>query len=396
MLPSPSPMRIALFTDSDAFAGTERHMLELARGLRDLGAHPLIACPDASPLAVRAASAGVPLLPIPKQGQFLDTAAVRTIRRALRAGDVDLVHAHNGRTALAAALAVRLAGRGRCISTQHFLEPSRTTRKGPKSLLSRFAHDWVNHHTHGHIAISAAVRDRMLARGEVAPDAVTVIPNGITPPDASVLTPARDVREQLGVSDDDVLIFCASRLEPEKDVTTLIQAMPLLPVSPAVKLVIAGDGSQEAALRAKVNDWHLDDCVSLLGFRQDVMSLAAAADIFVLPSKAEPFGLVLLEAMSLAKPVVATAAGGPLEIVDHGVTGLLVPPSDPGALAAALRNLILDPGTRAAMGQQGLRRFRDHFTADRMAAETLNLYRRVLGVDPTPAAHADERAATTV
>jgi glycosyltransferase involved in cell wall biosynthesis len=385
-------MHIALFTDSDAFAGTERHMLELARGLRDLGARPLIACPDASPLAARAAAADLPLLPIPKQGQFLDTAAVRALRRALRAGDVDLVHAHNGRTALAAALAVRLAGRGRCVTTQHFLEPSRTTRKGPKSLVSRFAHDWVNHHTHGHIAISNAVRDRMIARGEVAPDAVTVIPNGITPPDLSLLTPAPDVRERLGVAPDDVLIFCASRLEPEKDVTTLIQAMPRLPVSPAVKLVVAGDGSQEAALRAKVNDWHLNDCVSLLGFRADVMSLAADADIFVLRSKMEGFGLVLLEAMSLAKPVVATAAGGPLEIVDHGATGLLVPPSDPGALAAALRNLILDPGTRTAMGQHGLRRFRDHFTADRMAAETLSLYRRVLGEGPASTVNADQHA----
>jgi glycosyltransferase involved in cell wall biosynthesis len=387
-------MRIALFTDSDAFAGTERHMLELARGLRDLGESPVIACPEASPLAVRAAADGLPLLPIPKQGQFLDTAAVRALRRALRARDVDLVHAHNGRTALAAALAVRLAGRGRCVATQHFLAPSRADRKGPKSLASKLAHGWVDRNTHGHIAISRAVRDNMIARGEVSPDAVTVIPNGVPVPDPSALTPAHVMRDNLGISPSDVLIFCASRLEPEKDVATLIQAMPLLPASPVVRLVIAGDGSQESALRAKVNDWHLKDCVSLLGFRNDVTSLAAAADLFVLPSKVEGFGLVLVEAMSLGKPVVATAAGGPLEIVEQGVTGLLVPPSDPGALAAALRTLILDADARAAMGDAGLRRFREHFTADRMAAHTLALYHRVIGGKTVSDTHHEEPADT--
>jgi glycosyltransferase involved in cell wall biosynthesis len=391
-------MHIALFTDSDAFAGTERHMLELARGLRDLGARPLIACPDASPLATRAAAADLPLLPIPKQGQFLDTAAVRTLRRALRAGEVDLVHAHNGRTALAASVAVRLTGRGRCISTQHFLAPSRADRKGPKSLASKLAHGWVDRNTHGHIAISRAVRDNMVARGEAAADEIAIIPNGITPPEQGALRTPEEIRDQLGIPDDAVLLVCACRLEPEKDVTTLIEAMPLLPASPRIRLVIAGTGSHEAALRAKVAQWKCEDLITLIGFREDAMSLIAAADAFVLPSKAEPFGLVLLEAMSLAKPVVATAAGGPLEIVDHGATGLLVPPSDPGALAAALRNLILDPGARTAMGQQGLRRFRDHFTADRMAAETLNLYRRVLGDRPTSTTSTDEHAgaATTV
>jgi glycosyltransferase involved in cell wall biosynthesis len=224
----------------------------------------------------------------------------------------------------------------------------------------------------------------MVARGEAAPDDVAVVPNGIRPPDTATLTPAPHLREELGVPDGAVLLVCVGRLEPEKDVNTLIEAMPLLPAIPDIRLVIAGSGSQESALRAKLTDWGLDDCVTFLGFRKDATSLIAAADAFVLPSKVESFGLVLLEAMSVAKPVVATAAGGPLEIVDQGVTGLLVPPSDPGALAAALRTLILDPAARTAMGGRGRQRFLDHFTADRMAAETLSVYRRVLGVDAEP------------
>jgi glycosyltransferase involved in cell wall biosynthesis len=388
-------MNIALFTDSDAFAGTERHILELGRSLRALGEHVRIACPDGSPLAERAAASGLPLIPIPKRGKFLDAGAVRTLRQLLRAGELDVVHAHNGRTALAAALAVRLAGRGRCVATQHFLEPSRTNRTGPKSLVSRFAHGWVDRNTHGHVAISGAVRDNMVTRGEASRDQISVVPNGITPPDPGTLDPADGVRSRLGVPDGAVLIFCASRLEPEKDVMTLVEAMPLLPAVPGAHLVIAGSGSQESVLRARVNDWQLADCVSLLGFRSDVMSLISAADIFVLPSKVEGFGLVLLEAMSLARPVVATAAGGPLEIVEDGVTGRLVPPSDPGALAGALRELILDPAGRVVMGERGRRRFLEHFTADRMAAETLSVYRRVLGLSPETADLTDKRRLDT-
>jgi glycosyltransferase involved in cell wall biosynthesis len=161
---------------------------------------------------------------------------------------------------------------------------------------------------------------------------------------------------------------------------TLIEAMPLLHASPPVKLAIVGRGSLEPELRCKIRDWQLNDCTSLLGFREDVLSIIAAADIFVLPSKAEPFGLAILEAMSLGKPVVATAAGGPLEIVVDGATGLLVPPNNPAALAGALQTLTADSATRSTLGCKGLQRFRECFTADRMCDEIINVYQRVLGI----------------
>jgi glycosyltransferase involved in cell wall biosynthesis len=372
-------LRVLIYNDSDVFAGTERHIAELFENLARRGVDVSVACPDPSPLATRASRCRVPVIPLPKTG-FVDVAAIRTLRRLLRSGKVDVIHAHNGRTALAASIAVRLAGRGRCVVTQHFLAPSHTGRTGPKALLSRMAHGWVDGHTHAHIAISRAVRDSMIARGESAPTDVTVISNGITRPNPAALTPGAAIRDELGVPRDAIFLVCASRLEPEKDLITLLEAMPLLPASPPVRLVIAGAGSMEADLQNKLRDWQLGDCCSLLGFREDVLSIIAAADIFVLPSKAEPFGLVILEAMSLGKPVVATGAGGPLEIVVEGETGLLVPPNNPGALAKAIQNLIDRPGTRAEMGGEGRARFSDCFTADRMAGETLELYQRVMGI----------------
>jgi glycosyltransferase involved in cell wall biosynthesis len=117
--------------------------------------------------------------------------------------------------------------------------------------------------------------------------------------------------------------------------------------------------------------------VRLLGFRTDALSLMWAADIFVLPSLAEPFGLVLLEAMSLGKPVVATSAGGPLEIVLAGETGLLVPPAQPHELALAINQLLADPEKAIEMGRKGLERYKERFTTERMARETVAVYRKV-------------------
>ena len=139
-------MRVLIYNDSDVFAGTERHIAELFEAFTRLGVDVSVACPDPSPVADRARRCGVPVIAVPKKG-FLDTLAVRTLRRLLRSGEVDIVHAHNGRTALAASLAVRLAGRGRCVVTQHFLTPSHAGRSGLKGMLSRIAtRGWMGVH----------------------------------------------------------------------------------------------------------------------------------------------------------------------------------------------------------------------------------------------------------
>ena len=147
---------------------------------------------------------------------------------------------------------------------------------------------------------------------------------------------------------------------------------------PDVRCVVAGQGAQQELLTAQIEQASLQGAIQLLGFRKDAQALIQAGDIFVLPSLAEPFGLVILEAMALGRPVIATDAGGPPEIVEEGVTGLLVPPSDPPALAAAIRRLLSDRKAAEAMGRGGQERFQARFTAARMAQDMLALYRRIL------------------
>lgn len=371
-------MNALLFTDADVFAGTERHMLDLSAALRKAGINPTIACPVPSPLAQRCKAAGVEVLGIRKRG-LIDWAAVAQLREQLLSG-TDLIHAHNGRTALNAAIAVRAAGRGHLVFTQHFLEPSHVSRRGISSVLSGIAHRWVRKRIDQFIAISSAVRDEMIARRECSPNRVSVVLNGIADPEDQPLRDPQEVRAELGVAAELPLILCAARLEQEKGIATLVEALQILRPHQHFNCVIAGEGSQREVLQHAIDVAGLGGQVRLLGFRADVLSLMRACDIFVLASPAEPFGLVLLEAMALSKPVVACSSGGPTEIVSAGETGLLVPPSNAEALAAALRTLLGDRDLAVRYGKRGRDRYERMFTARRMGAEVLAVYRNAMGV----------------
>jgi glycosyltransferase involved in cell wall biosynthesis len=238
-------------------------------------------------------------------------------------------------------------------------------------------HGFLSRRTHGFIAVSEASRQAMIARGDAPGERLSLVPNGIDDP----LPPADSIREQLGVPPTSPLVVCAARLEPEKDIASLIRAFSrVVEVHPAAVCLIAGEGTQEASLRRLIDELKLGDVCKLLGFREDVLRVMQAADVFALPSPAEPFGLVLLEAMALHKPIVAVNAGGPAEIVTHNETGILVPPSDPQSLAAALIRLLNDSSARLEMGRAGRLRWLSRYTADRMAAETLAGYDRALAV----------------
>jgi glycosyltransferase involved in cell wall biosynthesis len=117
-----------------------------------------------------------------------------------------------------------------------------------------------------------------------------------------------------------------------------------------------------------------------VGQVEDVAALIRGFDLFVLPSRWEGFGLVLLEAMAQSCPIVATRVGGIPEVVADGETGLLVPPGDVGALASAIGKLIDDPSRRRALGRAGHARFRHRFTAERMAEETATVYDEAMAV----------------
>jgi glycosyltransferase involved in cell wall biosynthesis len=165
-------------------------------------------------------------------------------------------------------------------------------------------------------------------------------------------------------------------LTGHKDHATLVEALALLRArQPRAWLVIAGEGELRGALEAQARALGVEGRTVFAGFRNDLDRLLPAFSVFCLSSRLEGLGTSVLDAMALGLPVVATAAGGIPEAVVDGVTGRLVPPRDPRALADALFEALSDEARRKAWGETGRRRFLECFTCERMVDETL----RVIG-----------------
>jgi glycosyltransferase involved in cell wall biosynthesis len=230
-----------------------------------------------------------------------------------------------------------------------------------------------------HICISEAVRNGFLDRqeqGVVAPESVHIVHNGIDDVYESLdkLECRERIISELNLLQETRLILCVARLEREKDVHALLRSVSKIVSSIPFHCVIVGDGSERSRLAALVRDTKVQDKVSFLGFRDDVPSIMKAADIFALPAPAEPFGLVVVEAMMAALPVIAINNGGPADIVISDQTGLLVPAEDIIAMSAALISLINDASQCLFMGAQGQRRAKAVYSSYVMAINTGNVY----------------------
>jgi glycosyltransferase involved in cell wall biosynthesis len=222
------------------------------------------------------------------------------------------------------------------------------------------------------IAVSREDRRRMIEVEGIDPEDVTFIPNGIpAPPPPS----GADVRAELGIPADAPVIGTVSVMRPQKALDVLLRASrTLVDEFPALRVLIVGEGDMRESLGALSAELGLDDNVMFLGVRTDVPDVLAALDIAVSTSDFEGSPLSVMEYMEAARPVVATRVGGVPDLIDDGVHGLLVPPQDPAAFAAAVAQLLRDPGRAGDMGRRGQERRRAEFDIDVMVRRLEELY----------------------
>lgn len=225
------------------------------------------------------------------------------------------------------------------------------------------------------IAISDFVKEQLIAGGLPA-DQIDVRYLGI---DHQRFVPApnsrRQFRDQFGIAADEPVVTTVSFLNPFKNPQTIIQACGLLARrGVSFRLFVAGDGVLRKELESLTHKLDITDRVHWLGHVADPRALLQESDIFTLASTGEAFGLVLPEAMACGLPVVATRSGGIVEIVDDRVTGLLVPPLNPEALADGLQQLIQDKPARTTMGSSGRSRVAQKFTIETVVTGTLKIY----------------------
>jgi glycosyltransferase involved in cell wall biosynthesis len=319
---------------------------------------------------VRAAE--VPLEIMHKQGRF-DWRVVRGLAAQASRLGADLIHAHNTVGMLYSVLAGLLARRP-VVTTLHgssYLMPPR---------LRRYRR-WLSRGSRLVVCVSASAFRAALEVDRISPRRLRMVHNGIAIPDFETGPgPAEALRRELSLAPEDRLLFSLGRLSYEKDFATMFRAVGLLGQAGArAHLVVAGDGPDRGDLERLIAQQGLGGRIHLLGTRDDVPDLLAAAEIFVQSSMSEGLSIALLEAMAAGLPVAATAVGGNPEVVLPGETGLLVPPNDPSALAGAMSQLLGDPELCRRLGRAGAGRVREHFSLDAMARAYAGLYREVLG-----------------
>lgn len=368
-----APSTVVHLSDSDAFGGTERALLQLVAALdrrrwRSVVFHA--DTPGAVRLASEAAALGVRAVAMdpgatPRRGVM----SLPALARALRRERAVVVHAHQTwslscRYGIVAAALARVPVR--IASAQLFLEM-------PRLRAIDMQHALLSRCLHRHVAVSRHVAGRLRDRFGVPDTKITVIPNAV-----ETRAPAQHdvrLRAQLDVAAGRALVLTVARLEAQKGITHLLDAAALVP---AATFALAGDGPERDRLMAKAASLGISDRVRWLGHRDDVPSLLAIADLFVLPSLNEGLPLAALEAMLASVPVVATDAGGTGEIVRNDITGVLVPPADPRALADAVRSLLSDRGRASRLATAARQLVEREHSARAMADATSRLYEEVL------------------
>jgi len=230
------------------------------------------------------------------------------------------------------------------------------------------------------VTISRSQKHDICVRFSVAPESRTVVVELGLELDALLsLVPDNRLRTELGFDDEAIVFTFVGRLVPIKDMPTLFEAFRRLSATvPNARLVIAGSGELGEQLRRTVDAMQLADRVRFVGWRRDLETIYAGTDIGVLSSLNEGTPVALIETMAAGRPVVATSVGGVGDVVSHEVHGLLVPPRDPEAFAAAMERLARDVNARRRMGAQARRDVSQRYAPFRLASEINRLYRQAL------------------
>jgi len=353
--------------------GGQNQVLLTVNGLREIGQRAaLVAHPDGE--LRRRAAEGLELVPLAPKSEMDFTAAWR-LNRVIKRLRPDVIHAHDAHGVAMAGLALSLgaasAGAGE--------PPLVVSRRVDFHLRSNSFSRWKHRQVDCFIAASEAIRQMLIADG--VPEERTVTVHEGIDVEHVLAAPLVDVHQAFFLPHGAPVVGNIAALVPHKGQRHLIEAAHIVVQKlPDVRFVILGEGELRDALERLTKEYRLEKHVLLPGFRTDVLGCLKSFDVFVMSSVTEGLGTSLLDAMACSRPIVATNAGGIPEVVDDGVTGLLVPPRNHTAMAEAIIELISNRARRQQMGDAGFARVNERFTVERMIAGTAAVYARVAGI----------------
>lgn len=362
--------RVVFYTDASDFGGAEMALLQLLGGLDRARFDPLLLHednPGIRPLVDGVRELGVRRVVVPPMPMGLAGARrIPAFARLLRRERAHVFHAIMSwplacRHALIGAAVARVPLIVAHVQLFIDLPYARSDRLKVRVLATG---------VHRVIGVSRQTAARMGEVFAIPPKRLRVVPN------AAPVERLAGIPAFAGCFHQPPRVLTLARLEKQKGIPYLLDVASRVPEA---SFAIAGDGPDRAALEMRARELGIADRVTFLGRRSDVPELLAATDVFMLPSLYEGLPLTVLEAMAAGRPVIATAAGGTGEVVIDGETGLLVPPADPAALAAALRRLLADPAEAVRLAATARDRVQRDYGIDVMVRRIESIYDEVRG-----------------
>lgn len=350
---------------SRGWGGQEIRILGEMRAMRERGHRVALAAPADATIHRRALADGFEVFSF-SDGKLSYPRSILGLVQVCRRLKPQVVNPHSSRDGWIAGIAARLARVPMLVRSRHIEVDY------PNRWLSRLAFGRLPHHV---ITTSDRISGRLIQELQVEPSRVTCVPTGV---DLRRFHPGvpGGLRAELGIPDGVLLIGVVAVLRSWKGHGYLLEALSLL-VKGGIRarLAIAGDGPARAYVNQRIAELGLREDVHCLGHREDVPGLLASMDVVALASTAhEGVPQVVLQAQAMAKAVVGTRVGGIPEVIEDGVTGLLVPPCDPKALAAALSRLLADSGLRERLGASARRRVESQNSVDAMCSHLERIY----------------------
>ena len=373
-------MTILQVATGTSLYGGERILLSLTKHLKKSGHRVIIVSPGKGEFVSVCRELGHEVVVIPLRKTY-DLMAVLRISRLIKREKIDIVHSHGLLVNIISRLASYLSG-CKIVNTIHVIQHLSNNSRRIRNMYYRTLDNFTSRFCRKIITVSDAVKRDLLKQG-LEEDKLITIPNGIEEnPLGEAIPCLRLGVPPSGGGEDDKIVGLVGRIAPLKGHDDFITAAKILTTSnPGAKFLIVGEdiahgGRYLNNLKERVKKDGLEGHVIFTGFVESIRDVMANFAVLTLPAWEEPFGLVILEAMSLGVPVVATNSGGVPEIIKDGENGLLIPPRSPGKLSEAILKILNNKNLATRLAQEGLNTVK-YYTAQRMAKSVEDVYCKI-------------------
>lgn len=367
-------MKVFHLISSSGLLGAERVLLEIAEyskqeGLKvEIGVFQNTQNPNLE-LAEEARGQGFDVTIFPCHGR-LDENTIQMLKNYMRHHEIQILHSHNYKSNFYAWRA--LNNNVRWVVTHH------GRRSGIKLSLYNLLNTYLIRKADRTVAVSKEISKKM-RRAKMDPNKICLIENGVNLDRFQKNIDFGSIKESLGIKKGVPVVGTVGALTKEKGHMILLNAARKVNrIFPQAIFLFVGDGRERLKLENVAYKLGIADKVIFAGMRKDVPEILSVLDVFVLPSFYEGLPMALLEAQTAKIPVIATRVGAIPDVVEDGVTGILVPPKDPQSIAEAMITILSDNQFASRIAQSGFERVRDNFSSIKMAGKYLSIYKELI------------------